>query len=266
MSTFQSYRILVGSRMRSQVAYRSSFAINVGNALLLGILEFTEIYILLTNVPLLGGLDLRQAALVFALSNIGFSFADLVFGQLDSIPTYLRMGRMESFLVRPMPLMAQMITSDLQLRRIGRTVIGLVILVMALISLDLEPTPQVIYLLVGTPFVGGAIYGSLFVLAGGIQFWIVDGAEFTSSFVYGGSYAGQLPGSVLLAPLRVLFTFVIPATVTAYLPALLIMGLDGPPFLPAWLGWFAPLFAVWSWLLAGSAWRGGIRRFTGAGG
>lgn len=266
MTAFQSYRVLVGSRMRSQLAYRSSFAIDVGNALLLGILEFTEIYILLTNVPLLGGLNLRQAALVFALANIGFSLADLVFGQLDSIPTYLRMGRMESFLVRPMPLMAQMIASDLQLRRVGRTVIGVIILVVALISLDLAWSPQVIYLLMVTPFVGGAIYGSLFVLAGGVQFWIVDGAEFTSSFVYGGSYAGQLPGSVLLAPLRVLFTFVIPATVTAYLPALLIMGLDGPPLIPAWLGWFAPLFAVSSWLLAWLAWRGGIRRFTGAGG
>ena len=266
MTATESYRVLLGSRMRSQLAYRSSFAINVGNALLLGVLEFTEIYVLLTNVPQLGGLDLRQAALVFALANIGFSLADLIFGQLDSIPVYLRMGRMESFLVRPMPLMAQMITSDLQLRRIGRTIVGVVVLVVALLSLDLTWSPQTVYLLVVTPFVGGAIYGAQFVLAGGIQFWIVDGAEFTSSFVYGGSYAGQLPGSVLLAPLRVLFTFVIPATVTAYLPALLIMGLDGPPFLPAWLGWFAPLFAVWSWALALFAWRGGIRRFTGAGG
>jgi ABC-2 type transport system permease protein len=47
---------------------------------------------------------------------------------------------------------------------------------------------------------------------------------------------------------------------------LLIMGLPGPRFLPAWLGWFAPVFAAWAWLLAWLAWRAGIRRFTGAGG
>ena len=117
-----------------------------------------------------------------------------------------------------------------------------------------------------TPFVGAAIYGAFFATAGGLQFFLIDGAEFTSAFVYGGSYAGQLPGSVLITPIRVLFTFVFPATVTAYLPALLIMGLAGPAFLPAWLGWFAPLFAVWAWLLAWLAWRAGMRRFTGAGG
>jgi ABC-2 type transport system permease protein len=106
----------------------------------------------------------------------------------------------------------------------------------------------------------------MFAVAGGVQFWVIDGAELTSSFVYGGAYAGQLPGSVLMAPLRVLFTFVVPPTVTAYLPSLLILGLDGPPLLPSWLGWCGPVFALWAWLLAWVAWRSGIRRFTGAGG
>lgn len=266
LALLDSYRVLIGSRIRSQLAYRSSFAVNTVNAMLLGLLEFTEIYVILHNVPTLGGLTLGQAALVFALGNTAFALADLVFGQLDSIPTYLRMGRLEAFLVRPMPLMAQLITADFQLRRIGRAVAGMVILVVVLTILDLDVSAGTLYLLVVTPFVGAAIYGALFAAAGGIQFFIIDGAEFTNSFVYGSSYAGQLPGSVLLAPMRVLFTFVIPATVTAYLPSLLILGLPGPALLPAWLGWWAPLFAVSVWALAAVAWRSGVRRFTGAGG
>ena len=99
-----------------------------------------------------------------------------------------------------------------------------------------------------------------------MQFFLIDGAEFTNALRLRRRYAGQVPGSVLLAPIRVLFTFVIPATVVAYLPALLIFGLPGPALLPRWLGWLAPLFAVWTWLLALLAWRAGIRRFTGAGG
>lgn len=266
LSLVASYRVLLGSRVRSQLTYRSSFVVSCATSFLLGIVEFAEIYVLLHNVPVLGGLNLQQAALVFALGNIGFSLADLVFGQLDAIPTYLRMGRLEAFLVRPMPLMAQMVTSDFQLRRAGRTLVGVVILAVSLATTEIDWSPGSVYLLVVTPFAAAAIYGALFAIAGGIQFWLIDGAEFTSSFVYGGSYAGQLPGSVLLAPLRVLFTFVVPATVTAYLPSLLILGLPGPQLLPAWLGWFAPLFAAWVWLLAWLAWRGGIRRFTGAGG
>jgi ABC-2 type transport system permease protein len=79
-----------------------------------------------------GGLDFRQAALVFALANIAFSLADLVFGQLDGMPTNIRLGRLEVMLVRPMPLLAQLITSDFQLRRLGRVAVGVVIAAIAL--------------------------------------------------------------------------------------------------------------------------------------
>ena len=262
----QAYAALVGSRVRAQLTYRSSFVVNAVTSFAIGILEFVEIAVLLGNVPTLGGLTFGQAALVFALANLAFSLADLVFGQLDRMSRYLQLGTLETFLVRPMPLMAQLVTADFQLRRAGRTVFAAGVLTVVLIATEVSLTPATVYLLLSAPLFGAAIYAALFALAGGIQFWLVEGSEFTNAFVYGGAYAGQVPGSTLLAPLRVLFTFVVPATVTAYLPALLILGLGGPPWLPSWLGWFQPLFAAWTWLLAWLVWRAGMRHFTGAGG
>ncbi len=260
------YRTLLGSRIRSQLSYRSSFAVDTAAAFLIGVAEFVEIYVILLNVPVLGGLSLPQAAFVFALANLSFALGDMIFGQLDSIPSFVRMGRLESLLVRPMPLMLQLITADLQLRRLGRALVGGIIVVVVIARLDIAWTPGRIWLLVATPLIGMLIFGALFATAGGIQFFLVDGQEFTNSFVYGGAYASQLPGAVLIMPLRVFFTFVVPATVVAYLPALLIMGEPGPAMLPSWLGWCGPAFVGWSWLLAALAWRAGIRRFTGAGG
>jgi ABC-2 type transport system permease protein len=261
-----AYRTIIGSRVRSQLAYRTSFWLNVITSIALGVIEFVELYVILANVPVFGGLNLRQAALVYALANAAFAFADLVFGQLDTMPSYLRLGRLEVMLVRPMPLILQLITADFQLRRLGRAAISVVIIAVVLPGLDLHYTAATVYLLLITPFTGAAIYAAFFVTAGGLQFFLINGEEFTAAFVYGGGYAGHLPGNVLITPVRVLFTFVFPATVTAYLPALLIMGLPGTAYLPAWLGWFAPLFATWAWLLAWLAWRSGIRHFTGAGG
>ena len=162
--------------------------------------------------------------------------------------------------------MAQLVTADFQLRRAGRMVFALLVGAVVLMEADLVLDVRTVYLLIITPFVGAAIYGALFVLAGGLQFWLIDGAEFTNAFVYGGAYAGQIPGSTLLLPIRVLFTFVIPATIVAYLPAMLILHLPGRRCSPAgWAGWH-PLFAVWIWLLSLLVWRAGIGRFTGAGG
>jgi ABC-2 type transport system permease protein len=266
LSLRRSYATLIGSRVRAQLAYRSSFVVDALTAFGIGILEFSELYLLLATVPTLGGLTLIQVALVFALANTAFSLADLIFGQLDQINRYLREGKLEAFLVRPLPLMAQLVTADFQLRRAGRMVFALLVGAVVLVQADPVLDVRTVYLLIITPFVGAAIYGALFVLAGGLQFWLVDGAEFTNAFVYGGSYAGQVPGSTLLLPIRVLFTFVIPATLVAYLPAMLILRLPGPALLPSWLGWLAPLFALWIWLISLTVWRAGIRHFTGAGG
>ena len=73
LSALASYRVLLASRVQSQLAYRSSFWLTVLTSVTVGVVEFAEIYAILYNVPTLGGLDLAEAALVFALANIGFS-------------------------------------------------------------------------------------------------------------------------------------------------------------------------------------------------
>jgi hypothetical protein len=119
LSLLRGYRVPVGSRIA--VSWPTGRALpccpDVGGV---GVVELTELYVILHNVPVFGGLNFAQAGVVFALANMGFSLADLVFGQLDSIPTLLRAGQLEALLVRPMPLMAQLVTTDFQLRRAGR--------------------------------------------------------------------------------------------------------------------------------------------------
>ena len=127
LSAREAYAIVLGSRIRSQYAYRTSFWVTVATSLGIGVVEFIEIYVILHNVPVFGGMDFGQAALVFALANIAFALADLVFGQLDAMPSNIRMGRLEVMLVRPMPLLAQLVTADFQLRRLGRVLVGMII-------------------------------------------------------------------------------------------------------------------------------------------
>jgi ABC-2 type transport system permease protein len=72
LSLRRSYATLIGSRVRAQLAYRSSFVVDALTAFGIGILEFSELYLLLATVPTLGGLTLIQVALVFALANTAF--------------------------------------------------------------------------------------------------------------------------------------------------------------------------------------------------
>ncbi|MBB5786668.1 ABC-2 family transporter protein [Jiangella mangrovi] len=259
------YRVLVGSRMRSQTAYRRSFVSDVLGSVGIGLMEFAEVYIVFANVDVLGGLDFAAAALLFALANLGFSLADMVAGHADRLPVYLREGTLDAFLLRPLPVLAQLITSDVSLRRLGRCAVAVAVFAVALPLNDIDWTPGRVALAVVAPLAAAAIFAGLFVCAAAVQFWLVEGAEFASAFTYGGAYAAGYPASIFSLPMRLLFTFVVPAAFTAYLPVLVLLDLPGPAGLPQWLGWCTPLAALAIWAVALAGWRAGLRHYTGTG-
>ena len=264
-STVAAYRAVLGSRVRAQLSYRTSFVADLLSNVGIGISEFATIYVVFSRTSTLGGLDVWQASLVFALANVAFAAADLLAGHLDSLPTHIRSGTLDAFLLRPLPVLAQLATSDVSLRRIGRVLVGVVVLCVAWphtgVALDLRAATLLTTALVG----GTAIFSALFVIAGACQFWLLDGKEAVNSITYGGSNAAQYPASLYGTPLRWLFCYVVPAAFVAYLPVLALLGEDGPAGLPAWLGWFSPLAAVALWSVALLLWRQGIRHYTGSG-
>jgi ABC-2 type transport system permease protein len=260
------YRVLLASRARAQMQYRTSFVTDVLGTLGVGLAEFAEVWVIFHNVDVLGGLDFTAALLVFALSNLSFSLADMLVGHLDQLPTYIRAGQVDAFYVRPLPLLAQLMTSDLSLRRVGRLSVAVVALVVALSTAMVAWSWATVALLVLTVVSGTAIFGALFTAAGGLQFFLVDGAEFTNAFTYGGSYASQQSQQVFPDPLRVFWTFVVPTAFVAYIPALAILDLPGDHLAPPWLAWFTPVAALVAWAFAGLCWRLGTRHYQGAGG
>ncbi|NBO45610.1 MAG: ABC transporter permease [Actinobacteria bacterium] len=259
------WRVLLASRLRAQTSYRASFALDLFGNLGIALLEFTELWVIFANVKALGGLSFAQTAVVFAFANIAFSLADLIVGHVDELPRYIRAGTLDAFLVRPASVLGQLITSDISPKRITRTLGAVAVFIIAIAHLDIAWTPLRIWALISVPIFGTAIFAALFVTAAGLQFWLIDGAEVTNAFTYGGSYVASYPASLYQNVLRTFFTFVMPAIFTAYLPALVIFGESGPAGLPAWLGLLTPLMAGISWGVALGLWRLGLRHYTGAG-
>jgi ABC-2 type transport system permease protein len=260
------YRVLLASRARAQMQYRTSFVTDIVGTVGVGLAEFAEVWVIFHNVTFLGGLDFKAALLVFALSNLGFSLADMFVGHLDQLPVYIRAGQVDAFYVRPLPLLAQLMTSELSMRRIGRLSVAAVALVVALSTGAVSWSPAKVALVVVTIVSGTAIFAALFTAAGGLQFFLVDGAEFTNAFTYGGQYAAQQSQQVFPGPLRIFWTFVVPTAFVAYLPAVAILELPGDRLAPHWLAWCTPLAALLAWGIAGLCWRLGTRHYQGAGG
>ncbi|WP_019201856.1 ABC transporter permease [Tsukamurella sp. 1534] len=260
------YRAVLASRVQAQVSYRASLAMDLFTALLLGLVELAEVWLLFHNAPVIGGLTFSAVLLVFALADLGFCSADIVLGHLDKLPRYVRAGTIDVFYLRPQPILLQLMTSDIRIHRLTRPAVSVFALVYALTHNDIDWGPGTVGMLALTLVCGPLIYGSVFVIAAGLQFVLVNGAEFTSSFVYGGRYAATQPASVWPGAIKATFGFVLPLAFTGYLPALWILGLPGVGMFQPQLAWLLPVVTLWVTALAGATWRFGLRHYRGAGG
>jgi len=259
------YRRLLGSRVRGQLAYPLSFGFDVLAQALGQMIELVVIVVLFGRVRALGGFGADEVLLIFGLAGIAFGLADLFVGQLDDLPRWIRTGELDVLLLRPLPVLAQLITADLQLRRLGRVLVGLLVLVFVLTRAPIAWSPVTVLLLVSTPLVGAVIIGSIWVATCAIAFWVVEAREVANAFTYGSSLATAYPVTVFAPWLRRVLTFVVPAAFVAYYPVLAMLGRSDSLGLPDAVRYAAPLVALASVAVAGLIWRAAVRHYQGAG-
>ena len=102
-------------------------------------MELLAILVIFTQVTSLGGFSAGEVVLIYGLAATAFGLADLAVGQVEALPDYIRTGEFDVILLRPLGALAQLLSADVQLRRVGRVAVGLVTLAWAL--RDVEWTP-----------------------------------------------------------------------------------------------------------------------------
>ncbi|MGH8932435.1 MAG: ABC transporter permease [Egibacteraceae bacterium] len=260
------YWRLVRARIRSQLQYRVSFALDLIGMFLITFLDFLAVLVIFHNVPSLDGWSVGEVAFLYATSAMSFALTDTAIGHLDELPQLIRSGSFDLLLIRPRGTLFQVVTMDFQLKRLGKALQGLAVLVYALTLLDLVWTPGKLAMLVTMVLAGAVIFGAVWIFVICIAFWSVEGKETANAFTYGGSYLTQFPITIYDAWLRRFLAYVVPMAFVCYMPALFILGKEDPLGLPAWLRFASPAVAAITVLAAGAMWRYAIRHYRSAGG
>jgi len=261
----RAYGLITAMWIRSTMAYRASFVMTtLGNFAATG-LDFVAIMLMFSRIDSLGGYRLPEVAFLYGLSATAFGFADLVLGSMDRLGRRVRDGTLDTLLVRPAPVLAQVAADRFGLRRLGRIVQGVLVLGYAVASLDLAWTPSKVLMVLLALLSGAAIFCAVFVAGAAFQFVAQDASEVQNSFTYGGQTLLQYPPTVFAKELVRGVTFVLPLAFVNWLPALYVLGRPYPLDLPAWLAFAPPLVAAACCALAMLAWRAGLRSYRSTG-
>src|SRR5829696_4764870 len=253
------YRRLIGARIRGQLQYRLSFALNLVGAALISFLDFAAILVLFHNVPALGGWSVQEVAFLYGLASVAFGLTDLAIGHLDLLPEMIRQGTFDGVLVRPLGSLFQVVASDFALRRLGKAFQGVAVAAVAIAVLDVDWTPGRVALTALTVLSGIGIYAGIWVVVASVAFWAVDSIEFANAFTYGGNFLSEYPVNIFGSWLRRLVIFVVPLAFVVYFPALYVLDKDDELGFPRAFQFAAPLVAVATWIAAALVWRTAVR-------
>jgi ABC-2 type transport system permease protein len=260
------YLRLIGGRARSQLEYRTSLALQVAANALLTLLDFVMILVLFENVSELDGWSVQEVALLYGIAAVSFALTDLAVGHLDLFPQMIRDGTFDQILVRPLPSLLQVIASDFSLRRVGKVLQGLAVLVVALAAADIDWTVGRAAMIPVAVLSGVLIYSGVWIALATIAFWIVDAIEFVNAFTYGGNFLSAYPITIFGRWLRNLILFAVPIAFVAYFPALYLLDRPDELGLPDALRFASPLVAVLTVIVARLVWENAVRHYRSAGG
>ncbi|MFJ8844480.1 ABC transporter permease [Streptomyces cyaneofuscatus] len=261
----RAYGLIVAMWVRSTMAYRASFVMTTFGNLAVTAFDFLTIVLMFTHVDALGGYTLPEIALLYGVSATAFGLCDLLLGSMERLGRRVRDGTLDTLLVRPVPVLAQVAADRFALRRIGRILQGLAVLVYALVTLDIAWTPLKVAMLPVMVISGAAVFGAVFVAGAAFQFVAQDASQVQSAFTYGGATLLQYPPTIFAKDLVRGVTFVVPLAFVSWLPTLYVLDRDYPLDLPHWVAFLTPVVAVACGALAGLAWRAALRTYRSTG-
>lgn len=257
------YRDIAVMWVRASMAYPASFWMMAVSGFVIGGLDFVGIWIMFSTVDSLGGFGLDEIGFLYGASGLGLAIADMFVGRIERLGQLIRLGKLDTMMVRPVPLLAQVCADEFALRRISRVVqTGLIL---GIASWFVHWTPARVAVAVVMIVSGTLIFFSIWIALACVQFWTAEASEVANAFTYGGNTMTQYPLNVFPGEIVKVLTFLFPIAFVNWYPALYILGRPDPFGLPAWFQFASPIAAAVLVSIAALTWRTGVRRYTSTG-
>ena len=256
---------MLSASVRAQLEYRASFFLeSLGQFLVTGI-DFIGIWALFSRFGMIEGWRFEEVALLYGLVYVSFALAEASSTGFDSFSEIVSRGDFDRILARPRSTILQLAGQQLSIRRTGKLLQGVVILIWALLALPISFSFSQYALLMFALIGGYFLFYGLFIIQATFCFWTVQGIEVMNVLTYGGRETSQFPMSIYDKWLRRFFTMVVPVAGVSYYPVMTILGKSELTVLSRFLYSASPMSGILFFFVACIIWTFGVRRYRSTG-
>lgn len=265
--TLRIYLRMISLQIRAQMQFRVSFWIDFFTTLLINGINILSIGLVMQRIPTIGGWTFPEIAFLYGMSETSFGLMDMIFSGIDPdyFAPYIRQGRLDQFLLRPIGLILHLVGSRFLLRRLGRIAQGVIVLWIAIQATQSHWTLLKAAFLPVVMISQVVFMGALFLVGSTLTFWTHERVEAVNILTYGGVEMMNYPITIYPTTLRRLITWIIPFAFLNYYPALYFLDKTDPLGFPVLPPFLAPIAAGLIALGAYTFWQFGLRHYQSTG-
>ena len=247
------YRSFLVHNLKNEMIYRANFAIAVGMDVFFMGVNVVFFAILYANVETIGGWTFHQTLVLVGSVGIVREIAYLTFRQgFLELGDYVRTGRFDAMLTAPMAAKAHLAFRHVSLTEsLGEGLMGLALVGYGFAHLEHAAWSSIPFYLLML-FNSLLIYYAFCLMINSAVFWLVKSQEL-NTVVYYFIDTARYPREIYRGLGKAFFTFIVPSSLIATVPASILTGRTDARLIALSLGVAAGLLslglAIWSWSL-----------------
>ena len=250
--------------MKSAMQYRSSLLMQVIAQFVMTGGEMMAVTVLLSRFRVVGHWGAAEIMFFFGVMQASFALTELFGRGIAAFQGFIGRGEFDSLLLRPKPLLLQVMCSQLDPRRLGSFLVGAAAILIAATRLEIVWTAGKLLLLAEVAVCSVLLLLGLFLIEATMCFFSVKSIEMVNVLTYGGRSTCQYPVDIFPAPIRLLFTYAAPVALCMHWPVSYVLG---QPMVQMAAGWYyvTPLAGMVFFALMACVWYWGVRRYRSTG-
>jgi len=265
MNTLKLYCKSMVMLLKSQLQYPASFLMQTVAQLVMEAGEFLAVILIVDRFDRLNQWMPGDLFFFFGVMSVTFYLTEF-FGRgvTGAFPGMVRMGELDTLLLRPRGVLTQVLCSAIDPRRVGCLAVGAAALVIGSRMAAVRWTAGKAFALAESVLFGGLLILGLFLIEAVFCIYSVKSVELVNALTYGGRSACQYPIDIYPRPLRLVFTVIAPFALVMHVPAAWI--LDKPLFgWPAWAALASPLTGAALFAVTYTLFRRAMRHYRSTG-
>lgn len=204
--------------LMSKLVYKANLIIGIVAFLFTQLTSILTLYILLETVPSIDGYTFYHVGFLYGLTNVAIGLDHLFTDRLWTVAYWeVKDGKLDHMFLRPLPILFQVIASEIQLEAFGEIIVAIAMLIICGVNLDFSVGVGSALIIILGIVCGAIIISSFKVMVASFAFKFKKSGPLMQ-FIYNFTNYAKYPMKIFPKVIQILLTVVIPVGLCIYYP------------------------------------------------